>query len=404
MRRVVAIALTALVVGCAPDMPEAPLDQVAQPIYLGGPATSDEATVAMTRSGQSFCSGTLITPTVVVTAAHCLPPNISGAYTDIAVFFGSKVGSGDYVPVVGGWTHPSWNDDALYFDVGLVRLAKTAPVAPIPFNVDGSVLVDAAPVRIVGFGITGEDMGGGGLKREGTAVIDDVDGHVLVLSGDPSGTCSGDSGGSSIMDVDGVDTLVGVHSRADCVGVSIEMRTDTYEAKILDFIGDPECQMDGICWLGCPFVDLDCPCAKDGFCTDECEDKSSDLDCPVPCIADNFCDATCDADPDCPCQADGLCESSCIEDPDCGCEADGHCADSCDAPDPDCEDANACLEDGVCGAGCADDPDCDEVTETPPLAADAGGCSASGQTPSDPAGPEAWWLLALLGCATRRRC
>ena len=66
--------------------------QVDRPIYYGTP-DSNPAVVAITNGpGMGFfCSGTLITPNVVLTAAHCL----EGTNTStIQIMFGDSVGSG----------------------------------------------------------------------------------------------------------------------------------------------------------------------------------------------------------------------------------------------------------------------------------------------------------------------
>jgi MYXO-CTERM domain-containing protein len=396
-------ALATLATACAPSEPpreDAALGATEQPVYLGEPASGDDAVVALTHWGQSFCSGTLITPTVVLTAAHCVPQNIG---TDIKVFFGPDTDEeGTFVKATETWAHPGWSDNSLYFDVGLVRLAEPGPVEPMPWHESGDIFVEYEPVRIVGFGITGEDQGGGGLKREGSAVIDEFDAHVLTLAGSPSGTCSGDSGGATIMDIEGQDTLVGVHSRADCWGVSIEMRTDKYASDINDFIGDPECEENGQCALSCPFPDPDCPCRDDGYCTDLCPEPETDPDCPATCVADDFCDPTCESDPDCACAADDICDPSCASDPDCGCGGDGFCAAGCETPDPDCQaKAAPCGADGECDATCALDPDCGDEIPPPANQANGGGCAVTSNAPTSDV--EALWLLGLGALMARRR-
>ena len=409
MRHLLPLALSACALSaCAPSSvsddgarADGDLSAVSQPVYLGEPNPGDPAVVALMVFGSSFCSGTLIAPRVVLTAAHCLPPTGSNV-SQLSVFFGSDTsGPGDQISAVDAWRNPFWNDDSLYYDVGLLRLSEDAPVEPMAWHAEGDAYDLGDPARIVGFGIIGENQGGGGLKRQGTATVDDLDPHIMILTGNPSGTCSGDSGGATIMDLQGVDTLVGVHSRADCVGLSIEMRTDRYASDIEEFIGHPACAENGQCALNCPFPDPDCPCANDGFCTDACEDLSTDPDCPEECVEDDFCDATCDADPDCPCIADDVCDATCISDPDCGCGADDFCASGCATPDPDCSEPVECGADGFCDPSCAVDPDCDE--QTPPTANGAqstGGC-AMGAAPSTPVAR--LFLLALAIVALRRR-
>ncbi len=290
--------------------PDERLAERVQPIVNGTDDTGDLAVVAMTVGGQVFCTGTLIRPTVVLTAAHCLPPNLSAfgisSFSQIEVFFGSQVGSGEFIQVASGWTHPGWNIDVIEDDIGLVRLVAAGPATPIPFST--STMTSATigtPTRLVGFGITSEGGMDSGRKRQGNSSVAEVFQFAFTMGLDPSVTCSGDSGGPTLMWQNGQDTVAGIHSRSDCVAQSIDTRVDDYVAEINTFIGEtpppPQCFADGLCATGCEAVDPDCPCAQDGFCSAECPDPSTDPDCLPSCIVDEICDSTCveTPDPDC---------------------------------------------------------------------------------------------------------
>jgi hypothetical protein len=375
---------------CSPyDEESVALGDAQDGIVNGSVNNGDPAVVALTVWGQAFCSGTLITPTVVLTAAHCLPPNLNDVgiydYTDISVFFGTYVGNGESRTVTDGWTDLAWNDNSMDHDIGLVRLNAAGPATPLP--VATSAPYNNENVRVAGFGVTSENGSDSGTKRQGTAAVDQVYSTSMELSGAPSSTCFGDSGGTTIATEGGQEVVAGVHSRADCYGLSYEMRVDAYLYAINNFIGAaPSCAGDGQCASGCGEPDPDCPCAADGFCTGACGDPASDPDCPVACAADGFCDQGCNpADPDCPppCMADGFCDPACSGDPDCaspGCAADGACDADC-SDDPDCWVAGGLKEESVDGF----------IQES--------GCSLHGGGASNP-----WaWLLALALAAARRR-
>jgi uncharacterized protein (TIGR03382 family) len=381
-----------LAVGCGDASSlELPVIDRDPQIVNGQTTTGHPAVVALTAGGGHFCTGTLIQPTVVLTAAHCLPPHTASfgltSYSQIDVYFGSNVygGGGQFVNVVGGWTHPGWNEDVIEDDIGLLRLQTSGPATPIPFREEPMGFGDVGDsVRIIGFGITSQQSpNSGGVKREALSQVSEVYSHVFTMNITPSGTCSGDSGGTALMDLGGTEYVAGIHSRSDCQTVSIDTRVDEYKNEIYAFIGapiGPSCGPDGTCASGCPAPDPDCPCAADGFCDGSCPDPSSDPDCATnPCAANGICNAQCVDDPDCPpvCVADGLCVAGCVSDPDCGCPADGVCDESCDGLDPDCWRAGVAAED---------------------YDASDGGCAAAGRE-----GSAGWLALLGLFAGLRRR-
>jgi hypothetical protein len=309
-----AISLAACTLAaCSSDPGAAELyGTVDQPIVNGSVDSGDLAVVGLTGGGFQFCTGTLIRPDVVITAAHCLPPNLGdfgiSSYSQIDVFFGTNVGSGDFVPAIDGWTHPGWNIDVFENDIGLLRLASPGPTTPIPFATEPMTLSDqGAPVRLVGFGITQEGANDSGVKRHGNTNIAEVFQFVFTMGLQPSGTCSGDSGGPTLMMRGGQEVVAGIHSRSDCANEAIDTRVDDYNDVIFDFLGesptDPQCTADGQCASACPAPDPDCPCAADGFCTDACTTPDQDPDCGPPnCAGDGTCNPACGAatpDPDC---------------------------------------------------------------------------------------------------------
>lgn len=358
-------------------------------IVNGQIANGDPAVVALVGNNNFLCTGTLIRPTVVLTAAHCVPPHISQfgvtSYGQMSVFFGTNLGgSGELRQVVEGWTHPGWSENVIEDDIALLRLASAGPATPIPFNEAALGGIDqGAQIRILGFGMTGaEQFNTIGPKREALTTIAEVYPYVFTLDSAPGITCNGDSGGTTLMVRQGQEVVVGIHSRSDCVSSAIDTRVDEYTTIIYDFLGEtpggtPQCHADGQCATGCGAPDPDCPCAGDGFCGPECADPAADPDCSAPCTADGVCDATCVSDPDCetPCPADGICDGACAPDPDCG-----------DEPPPPAGEGWV--------AGDVSEEDYDEI--------DGGGCNVgSPRRGSNAMG--AWWMLLGLGLWTARR-
>ena len=293
------------------------------PIVNGQNDSGHAGVVALTYQGQAFCSGTLVTPTVVVTASHCIFPGIGiDPPTDAQVFFGSDVsGNGMFIDVIEGEYNPAWsldNPDADE-DVAVLRLAEAAPVAPMPM---ANLPPVGTELTLVGFGITAPEGSGAGTKRFAHADIGETFPKVFSMDINPEGTCNGDSGGTAIWNDNGVEKFVGIHTRSDCQTFMLDERVDVHRADFIQPFIDQggDCSADGACATGCTSPDPDCPCAADGFCTAACADVASDPDCNPKCAAE------------------------------------GHCVDHCPVPDPDCTDCDA---DGNCNAACASDPDCE---------------------------------------------
>ncbi len=302
----VLLAAVASVAACQDGSDE--VGVASQAIVNGDLSLSDSQVVALVYQGKQFCSGTVVGKRTVVTAAHCLPPNIDLPLNGIEVFFGSDVASGDgsKLRIVDALANPAWNLDVVAGDVGVLALAEDAPVAAMPMaylDVTAAGML-GGEARAVGFGITSAEGDGNGTRRTGMVKIDRYDSSSIYMRPGPSATCNGDSGGALIFKQDGVEVLGGIHSRSDCGTAIIAERVDIHTMDfIMPFLEEHEgaasCGLDGMCATGCAEADPDCTCAADGFCTDDCKHPSADLDCSAECPADGVCDESCTYDYDC---------------------------------------------------------------------------------------------------------
>lgn len=319
-RPATALALAVLLAACADDGDSvdsgddgaAELEQVgdAEAAIVGGDVEPGRpAVVAIVRRDapqQLICSGVLITSTIVVTAAHCLHPHVTGARADdLAVVFGESLTAEETrIEVTDGAYHPAWrpDDPESSNDIGAVRLALPAPADPIAL---GASPAEGEDVVLVGYGDTGRTLSSSGTKRSGGAVIAAIGDSWFRMDRNadhPSATtCSGDSGGATLAVIDGVEVLIGVHSRGDCETAVWNERVDVHAGGFLkSFLGEyGGCMEDGACALDCPRPDPDCPCAGGDTCNAACGDADPDCDEPA-----------CDEDDEtCPC-AGGDCQNA----------------------------------------------------------------------------------------------
>src|SRR5262249_12540842 len=140
------------------------------------------------------CTGTLISPRVVVTAAHCL-----NGYDPTSVRVDN--GSGQVINGVDLVLHPDWSSTTEQPDIALLLLETPiaygmASVLRAPM--DDSLL--GATVRIVGFGVSNPmDQTTAGIKRQGTTTLGAYLFSAFVDDAAPSSTCFGDSGGPAFI-------------------------------------------------------------------------------------------------------------------------------------------------------------------------------------------------------------
>src|SRR5262249_15373325 len=136
-------------------------------------------------STASICTGTVITPTKVLTAAHCVDPRTVGSGNVFRVFPGTNLGDQPALAVSATAFDPGFDPSNLNngHDVGIVTLAQPTSLTPIPYGG-----LTGGAVRIVGYGMNTHlnapvIPSGGGTKRTLTVPINSTN-ATLFSSGD----------------------------------------------------------------------------------------------------------------------------------------------------------------------------------------------------------------------------
>jgi len=164
---------------------------------------------------QSTCTGTLIGPSHIVTAGHCLK-----SATAVYVGWGPQFsGPESSITVTGFTAHQQWTDNVSdrKFDIGVVSFKGTLPanMHPVPFALSGDVTV-GSELLLAGYGLAAqEDPETAGILRQvkvKAAVINNKDRILTIEVGTKRGGCNGDSGGPAFTSAGGILKLVGATS------------------------------------------------------------------------------------------------------------------------------------------------------------------------------------------------
>lgn len=175
------------------------------------------------------CSGVIIAPDLVLTAAHCIPANPKA----LTVIFDTNLNTANQLnmrAVINAKVAPNWNPTIPKAknkgDLALIRIQGDLPngYRPAPLLTNSNFLGNNSLTLIAGFGLSSYNRQGytSGILRETFTPITQMnysETEALLSQTDGRGTCAGDSGGPAFILINGMFYVWGItsHGDNDCV-------------------------------------------------------------------------------------------------------------------------------------------------------------------------------------------
>lgn len=269
------------------------------------------------------CSATLVSPYVVLTAAHCVE-HLSPGET-----VGFLVGE-SYMPPEMSLSSHEWHMHPDYagssggygsppYDIAVIILdedATTRGLEPIPVNLEHYLLAGQT-IQAVGYGTT--ESGGWNSTRWWTTMPVTMEQALYYITDGEgvTGICQGDSGGPMLYDIPdrGVHVMGVVSSGEEgCLGKTFYPRTDAYVDWLDDYLPVGPCGMETL--EGRCDGDMAIWCEEDTVWTHDCtefgwicgDDGTGLMRCiePPPPCGDETLQGRCDGEVAIWCDADEI--------------------------------------------------------------------------------------------------
>ncbi|MCU0663666.1 MAG: trypsin-like serine protease [Myxococcota bacterium] len=259
-----------LFLGMAGFLGSCDLDEGAQPLpkadgIVKGQVTGPDVwkgVVAFVAGNSTFCTGTLIHPRVILTAGHCMRlishgynymANLQDLHAKGGANVGFNGGGGFALPEISTvQTHPGWDgvqntelSPGPKVDLALALLSADTQIGTYCLQAGQDPVVDDTGVA-VGYGRANTNLGAlTGRRRMGEVTVLEVWDRELK-TGEPAGTCSGDSGGPLFVEQGDNSVVGGVVSRgtAGCIAsagsvfTKISAYADWIDEQVFAWTGD----------------------------------------------------------------------------------------------------------------------------------------------------------------------
>ncbi len=179
-----------------------------------------------------LCSGTLVHPRFVLTAAHCLIDHVDGPVDPSSV----QLASGQALSIEGVHVHPKYDPSQRFnrYDIALIEVTAPSALKFAILGKSGETPSKGSKTFVAGYGRTSYDTADRlpRLKKLEAEVMqtDFSDSEQLIFNGADTGTCFGDSGGPFYEQNGSTIRVFSVLSREapgnkNCVGMDLQTKT-----------------------------------------------------------------------------------------------------------------------------------------------------------------------------------